>query len=388
MNSALRTDLQTEGASDLSHVHLVHVVRQYLPSIGGLEEVVRNLAARQTGRFASVKIVTLDRLFRDPGTVLPRHEVVEGIDIVRIPYYGSSRYPFAPAVLKEIGGADLVHVHAVDFFFDALALTRPWHGRKLVATTHGGFFHTKKLARLKAVWFNTLTRLSAGRYAGLACCSESDLELFGKIAADRVHLIENGVDLDKFRDAAAATPRKRMLAIARFSSNKRLERLVELMAELDAQDPEWRLDIAGMEADLTARDLEARAAALGLESKITVHVGLPQEDLRSLIGKCSLFVSASDYEGFGLVLIEALSAGLIPVVQANGSFTALARELADVRLADFGNPKDTCRTILSTMQALTVSPDLRSGAMRSVERFGWPLVAKEYDALYRQALSR
>jgi alpha-1,3-mannosyltransferase len=44
--------------------------------------------------------------------------------------------------LRHLRDADIVHVHAIDFFFDFLGWTKPLHGKKLVVSTHGGFFHT------------------------------------------------------------------------------------------------------------------------------------------------------------------------------------------------------------------------------------------------------
>ena len=123
---------------------IVHVVRQFHPGVGGLETVVRELASAQVKAGHRVRVVTLDRLFNVAAKQkLTARERLDGIDIVRVPYFGSSRYPLAFSALRHIKDADLVHVHAIDFFFDYLAWTKPLHGRKLVVSTHGGFFHTK-----------------------------------------------------------------------------------------------------------------------------------------------------------------------------------------------------------------------------------------------------
>lgn len=373
-------------ATDFSSVRLVHVVRQYAPNIGGLEDVVRNLAARQNGRFAGLKVVTLDRLFRDPGRTLPSHEMIDGVEVCRIPFAGSSRYPIAPAVFREIADADLVHVHAVDFFFDALALSRFWHRKVLVATTHGGFFHTRKHAAIKTLWFNTLTRFSANLYSALACCSESDLEQFEKIAPRRVRLVENGVDIEKFRDASSPRPSKRLLTLGRFSNNKRLDRAIDVLAHLRKSDPDWHLDIAGINSDLTEADLLAQARALGVDDGVAVHTGLPDEGIRALMGAASIFVSASEYEGFGLAVIEAMSAGLVPVVQPNTAFKALNARHPCIQLADFGEPgtvADRIAGLIAGTGSLTV---LRNEAMGAALQHGWSKVASLYDEVYRTAL--
>ena len=109
-------------------MQIVHVVRQFHPGVGGLETVVLELASAQLADGNRVRVVTLDRLFKSTsGQRLPAKETLNGIEIVRIPYFGSSRYPMALFVLRHIKDADLVHVHAIDFFFDYLAWTKPLH---------------------------------------------------------------------------------------------------------------------------------------------------------------------------------------------------------------------------------------------------------------------
>ena len=112
---------------------IVHVVRQFHPAVGGFESVVFELALQQIGAGHRVSVVTLNRLLNSPDNArLPAQETVAGIRIVRIPFFGSSRYPLAFSVLKHVGEADIVHVHAIDFFVDFLAWTKPIHRRTLV----------------------------------------------------------------------------------------------------------------------------------------------------------------------------------------------------------------------------------------------------------------
>ncbi|WP_209011992.1 glycosyltransferase family 4 protein [Roseibium aggregatum] len=375
-----------EGLEDFRDVHLLHVVRQYAPMVGGLEDFVRNLVARQKGRFASVRVLTLDRLFIDPDRRLPEDVILDGIPVHRIPFYGSSRYPVAPAVFSSLGEAGLIHVHAVDFFFDALALTKPFHRRKLVATTHGGFFHTEQSRGLKKVWLNTMTRLSSRFYDGIACCSENDLAMFRRLAPSRTRLIENGVDLSKFHDASAPAPEKRIVTIGRFSANKRLDRTLDALQYLVRTDPAWQLDIIGSPSDLSVADLEDLTAARGLERHVHLHLGLSDEQVRDVLSASSIFVSASEYEGFGIALIEALSAGLIPVVQPNTAFRSLAERHPMVHLADFADPEQAAGTITHAMAELVRDPVTRQSAIVSAGQHGWTAAAAAYDALYRSVL--
>lgn len=374
---------------DFSDVRLVHIVRQYAPMVGGLEDFVKNMASRQLGRFRDVRVVTLDRLFTRPDRGLPQSETIDGIEVMRIPYCGSSRYPFAPSVFRAIPNIDLIHVHAIDFFFDAFALSSLVKKRKLIATTHGGFFHTAKHSFLKKIWFNSVTSFSASRYDAIACCSDSDFELFRPLAPGHTEMIENGVDLDKFADAASLRPQKRLLTLGRFSQNKRIDLVLDALAALRGHDPEWRLDIVGGPSDWSVSDIQQMIQDRGLEGQAFVHVGLSDQGLRDLIGLCSFFVSASEYEGFGIAMIEALSAGLLPIVQPNTAFQSLAEKHPSVRLVDFTDAAAVAGNVENAWTEVRVDPvGARQSAIVSAQQHSWDQTIARYDALYRRTLAR
>ena len=366
---------------------IVHVVRQYAPSRGGLEDVVANLSANLQHHGYRVRVVTLDRLFRQPEKTLPKWEQVGSVGVVRLPWRGSSRYPIAPQVFRHIRDADLVHVHGVDFFFDALAWTRMLHGKPLVATTHGGFFHTKKYAALKRIWFSTATRLSATGYQSVICCSQSDLEMFQPIAAGRAVMIENGVDVAKFVDAASREPRRSIVTVGRFSSNKRLDHLLDSLSVLVQRDRQWHLDIVGAPSDWTETDIAENVKRRALDQHVSVHVGLENDQIRSLLARNSLFASASDYEGFGLVAVEAMSAGLLPVLHGNEAYLALQRRHADVQITDFSEPETAATTIEAAYRRLVEDPQkVRGAVMQAAATHGWADVTQRHIAVYSEAL--
>ncbi|PDS79560.1 glycosyltransferase family 4 protein [Rhizobium sp. L43] len=362
---------------------IVHVVRQFLPNRGGLEDVVANLSRQTVRRGYRVRVVTLDSLFTAPEDKLPPRENIDGIEVVRIPWSGSSRYPLAPQVFRHLGDADLVHVHAIDFFFDALAWGRRLHGKPMIVTTHGGFFHTRKYATIKKIWFRTLTRASALAYRRVVCCSASDLKQFAEIVPDSL-LIENGADIGKFADTASRQARRRIVTIGRFSVNKRLDHLLDAMAVLKTRDPEWHLDIVGAESDLIRADVEAAIEGRKLSGRVTLHVSPDNGTIRRIIAEASLFASASEYEGFGLVALEAMSAGLLPVLNANDAFATLAGRHPVIRLADFTNSETAATAIEAAYEALARQPDVvRTKLLDAARGYSWDIVAGRYIDLYR-----
>lgn len=365
---------------------IIHVVRQFLPNRGGLEDVVANLCRAQLALGLKPSVVTLDRLFSRPELILPASEVIDGIPITRIPFRGSTRYPLAPQVFSHLRDADLVHVHAIDFFFDALALGWLLHRKPLVATTHGGFFHTTDFAGLKKIWFNGPTRLSAQVYRGIAGCSTNDARMFERLAPGKVRVIENGVDLDKFAGASSPDPQRRLVSIGRFSKNKRPDRLIATMAALARREPSWHLDMLGVTSDWTEEALRQAIADASLERNVTLHLGLDDAAARAVMSRASLFVSASEFEGFGLALVEAMSAGLVPIVQPNAAFAGLASKFPVVRTVDFADADEAASAVEQAHADLVRYPGNTRPRLSDLASYSWHEVTRRYLEFYAAAL--
>lgn len=369
---------------------IVHVVRQFHPGVGGLENGVRDLVTTQLAAGDRVRVVTLNRLF-DTATPqkLPASELLDGIEIVRIPYFGSKRYPFAPEVLRHIKDADLVHVHAIDFFFDYLAWTKPIHGRTIVVSTHGGFFHTAYAASLKRIWFSTVTRFSLKFYSAVIAVSASDYEMFSALRSSGVAFIENGANVDKFRDASALDFKKSILSIGRFSKNKRIDVLVDFMRTLRRHDPDWTLTIAGRPGDLEERDVDALVEHAGLQGAVEV-VSSPSDDtVRSLMRKSTFVASSSDYEGFGMAAIEGLSAGLFPLLSGIPPFRRLVARTGLGMIVDYSHPEMGVRRLLkSVVKIASNHAEQRQARMCAAIGYDWAHVRQKFAALYQAALGK
>lgn len=366
---------------------IVHVIRQFRPNLGGLEDVVSNLGRELLKRGFRVRVVTLNSLFTDRSKMLPSMEWIDGIEVVRIPWSGSARYPLAPQVFRHLADADLIHVHAIDFFYDALSWGRRLHRKPMVVTTHGAFFHTTRYTMLKKIWFQTLTRLSARGYHKVIGCSVSDLKRFSAIAAKRTILIDNGADIGKFADAASRTPKRRIVTIGRFSSNKRLDNLMRTMSVLRNRSPDWHIDVVGVESDLKRQDVLDHVRSLGLERAVTIHVAVDNETISNIIANTSIFASASDYEGFGIVALEAMSAGLLPVLNANAAYSALADRHETLMLTNFNEPERAADAIDAAFEKLVSDGvTVRENLLADVRPYLWDVVADRYTSVYKETL--
>ena len=360
----------------------------FIPASVGWKMSCASSPERRSRRGQRVRVVTLDRLFSDTTQhKLPARETLDGIEIVRIPYFGSSRYPVALSVLRHIKDADLVHVHAIDFFFDYLAWTKPLHGRTLVVSTHGGFFHTDYAALLKRVWFQTVTRLSLKFYAGVAAVSASDFERFSSIRSSGMVCIENGANVSTFHDASADNFQKSIISIGRFAKNKRIDLLIEFARALRRHDPEWRLTIAGRPGDLQTEDVSALVENAGLDDAVDVVASPTDETVKTLMRSSSFVASSSEYEGFGVAAVEGMSAGLVPSAERNSAVPPAHRPHRawhDHRLFASGRGRAAPAAELAEDRIELCGATRRVHA--GSRAYDWPGVCQEYSKLYDAAI--
>lgn len=370
-------------------VRIAHVVRQFHPSVGGMEEVVRHVVRHQRDAGHRPFVVTLDRLFRDAARVLPARDEVEGVPVVRLPFSGSTRYPLCPRVLRALDGAELIHVHGVDFFFDYLAATRWLHRRPLVASTHGGFFHTAFARRLKTVYFHAVTRASARAYDRIIATSDNDGRVFGELARDgRLEVIENGVDVRKFHDRAAATRQPTLIYFGRWSENKGLPQALDLVGRLRARDSNWRLIVAGREYDFDAAALRTLVAHKGLANAVELAPNPSDSTLAELIGHASYFVCLSRHEGFGLAALEAMSAGLIPVLSDIPPFRALVERSGLGVLVGEDHAATVAWLERDRHDDAVRDAGCRKRAIEFAKTYDWERVAGRYLRVYEQLEGR
>src|SRR3972149_4229936 len=103
----------------MPRMKILQVVRQYLPSTGGMETYIASLCRQLAARGHGTDVATLDYIFKTDEP-LPHYERIDGIDVIRLPSMGNPRYFLAPSLLKMLPRYDLIHVHGVDFFVDML----------------------------------------------------------------------------------------------------------------------------------------------------------------------------------------------------------------------------------------------------------------------------
>jgi alpha-1,3-mannosyltransferase len=367
-------------------MRILQLTRQFLPAQGGMESVVEGLSVALQHNGHTVQVATLRLLFAT-GAKAPAESVESGLAVRRMRHWGPRRYPVAPAAIRAIRGYDLVHIHAIDFFVDYLSLLRLLHRVPLVVSTHGGFFHTQRGRAFKEMYFKTVTRQSLGGVGAVVCVSQHDREMFGRIVPpQRLRVIENGANIDRFWDLKKSIEPGLVLGIARLADNKRVEKVLEAIALLKDRFPGLRLEWVGADFSGLRATLEQRVVELGLSGRVRFHGAATGDELYHLLERAHFFVSASSYEGFGLATVEAMSAATVVVVTAVGAHPDVVEDGVTGLLMDQqATGLAACMERVLTMPAGKLA-EIGEAARTATKRFSWSQIAPRYEQLYREVL--
>jgi alpha-1,3-mannosyltransferase len=366
-------------------MNILQITRTFTPAVGGIENVTAGLSAALVAKGHRCDVLTLSYIFDRQIQAMPV-ETVDSLTVYRIPHLGGRRYPIAPAVLSFVPYYDVLHIHAIDFFIDYLSLTYPQHRRPIVVNTHGGIFHTRWLAPLKRLWFNTITRLSLRQAAAVICDSQHDHDLFHAIVpAERLHIIRNGVNITPFRAIQKNIQPGLLLGIGRVVENKRIEYLIELLPELIRIAPHTRLVWIGDVTTQRRTWLLNRAAELGVAEQVTLAGLTSPKELLDYLARAHAFVSVSAFEAFGVSTIEAMASSTVPVVTSVGIHPEVVHHSRTGFRLD-GNDRGADIQVLA--QVLRLDPSaldqIGANARKEVQPFAWEHVCAQYESVYKR----
>lgn len=360
---------------------IAHVVRQYAPSVGGLEEYVDNLARAQIASGHDVRVVTINSCFQTRDR-LPAHETIDGIEVRRVGWFGSMRYPIAPAILFHLRDVDIVHVHALDFFVDYLSLLKALRvfRKRLIFSTHGGIFHTPHQAALKGIWFNFITRINLHAFDEVICCSDNDIRLFSRIRGS-LQLVENGVMLHKFGAVERRVDARDFIYLGRFHENKNLFDLIAWFAHFAEKNPNQKLHIVGRSDTGDVAKLRQCVADHCAQAVVHIAPDLSVEAIRAILARCRYVVSASAYEGFGIAVLELMSYGLQPLLSDIPSFRTF------VERSGYGELFELNQAAFCAAAERLLAANAGAETARSLEKYAgdysWPQVWEKICEVYR-----
>ena len=391
---------------------LAQLSTRYPPAPGGVERHVEEISRRLVARGRPVTVYTTRLYSEFPWQPFPRDFVEPrtppGLTIRRVPAWslpGELHYPFFRGLYRRLVSdrPELLHVHT--YGTNHAAVARRYYRRTGVPFVMTAHYHP-----IWSIHGGAVRHLIRGFY---------DRRLAAPIVADAARLIvqtkeeerlirANGFSLPPVEvippgyapSGAPPTDPEAfrrafhidgpfVLFVGRLASNKGLPALVEAFAELHRHDPTAYLVLIGGDEGERA-GVERRARELGVSDRLrlTGFVADPSL-LAAAFREARWFALPSQYEAFGLVLLESLAQGTPVIASRVGGIPEFIEDGKAGRLI----PPEDARALANAFLELWDDDATRSrwgtyGREMVVPRYQWDGVVDRLEAVYREVLDR
>ncbi|PAD35122.1 glycosyltransferase, partial [Terribacillus saccharophilus] len=177
---------------------------------------------------------------------------------------------------------------------------------------------------------------------------------------------------------------KNIVFISRLSlEQKGLDYLVEVARNLSEG---WKLHIAGDGPD--REWLEEQIVKYNLINKVVIHGRMDPDNIIELYLLSSLFISTSRWEGFGLVLTEAMSVGLPIVAFKNQGPSEILADGKYGVLIEKGNTRKFCEVINGLTSSLEQRTKYQELSLKRVKDFDTKEITQQWDTQFKKINGR
>ncbi|HVO86203.1 MAG TPA: glycosyltransferase family 4 protein [Candidatus Binatia bacterium] len=289
--------------------------------------------------------------------------------------------------------------------FDVINFHEPWApilARQILAlsdTAHVGTFHANLVDSVAAkslvnVFF-TYGKGIGDKLDIITAVSPAPAAVFLNKAPDHrlaksIRYVPNGIDLSKYRTRPASAVKnpkqKTILYVGRLEGRKGVKYLIKAYHELTSKKDDVQLLIAGAGPD---EDKLRQYVKDNEIPRVTFLGRISEADKIRHLHKADIACYPSHRgESFGIVLLEAMAAGLPTVAGDNLGYQSVMTGLGALSLV---NPQDII-DFSRRLEVFLYQPELRKiwidWAEKYVEQFDWPKVAQMYEQAYEKAIAR
>ncbi|MCK5843501.1 MAG: glycosyltransferase family 4 protein [Victivallales bacterium] len=378
---------------------------------GGASNVVRRLIEGGSGSFEFFLLTGPEGIAKDELSDL------EAICEIRvIPSLVRSISPIRDfraylELRREIRGLelDVVHTHTSKAGVLGRLAAHAERIPRIIHSTHGSIYEPgSEIVGVPSVSMGKWFFLNLERFAGkrsdfLTVLSERERKLclsLGLESDSKIRVVPNGVDAARFAVAAAARAKARtemgfddqavFLSVGRLSSEKGHSVLLEAFARFAASNPSGgnaRLLIVGDGPEMVnLKQLAAKLADIEFDESAMefgkVRFAGDCRDIRGFLAASDVFVLPSLYEGFGIVLLEAMAAGVPIIASRTGGVPEIVADGEGGLLVDPGDCDALAAAMLRLDSDRKLSASMSEAGKLTVERYSLDRMLSGYFDLY------
>lgn len=386
---------------------ILMLTHRFKPAIGGVETHVFEIAKNLKNMGHDVTIFTSNLESVGSGKKLSKkyqHHFIDGIEIYRFNAYqlvpnidaGCIIPSMLTRALFDSNKFDIVHAHSYAYFSSLCgALVKILTKTPVVFTPHFAA-ETVVSRKIKKIYDSILGKFTfkyCDKLILLTKIEKEEIQKIIKIENDKIDIIPNGVDLDKFKikydsNKFRATYKieksdKIVLSVCRIAENKGLQYLMNAAPKIIEKMPNVKFVMIGKDWGMKDKLIEI-AKKNNFLNKIIFPGKLADKEMIKFYKDSDVFVLPSiGGEAFGIVILEAMAAGK-PVVASN--IGGIPCVLHDNRNGFLTSPKDSPTLAKKITKLLTdkiLYNQISRNNLEEIKQYSWENVTKEIQMVYR-----
>ncbi|MDA9719687.1 glycosyltransferase family 4 protein [bacterium] len=373
---------------------------RYPPAPGGAETVVKAYSEGLRDLGHDVEVVTTDLYTETPFVKKKMPSVVNGINVTRHKAYtvsGEAHYVLAPGMVQSFlsKSADIIHTHSYGYFQNHAGWIRerfqstPW-----VITPH---FHPSwsmwggsKRKTLRDFYDTVIGKGTLEAADLITCVSKHEKDMLVSeigLKEDNIKIIYNGIDWEDwssvpnkevFRKQYPNVSEKFVLFAGRLATNKGLSDLVSAMQLIDKKSVD--LVVTGADMGL-GKQLEKEASDKGVKMHRLGHID--DETYRSVLSAAEMLVLPSEYEAFGIVLLEAAAAKTAVIGTNVGGIPEAMSPGKNGLIVEYNDVNNLAKSIAILLEDEKMSDEMGNLGREWAKNFSWESIVKEIENEYR-----
>jgi glycosyltransferase involved in cell wall biosynthesis len=373
----------------------MYITPVFYPEVGGGEKYVLNLA-REIAKKHEVIVITSAKILKGE----------KKIDNFLVYYLN----------FKEVFGTEVISIHLL---YKLIRRIRPdiIHGNgpsitqdiafvlsrifdiPMIMTYQGNPNLDKTISRL---YIKFATELVLKKICKIIVTSKmiySEMIEKRGISQERLLLIPMGVEFAKFklkvinkniiRDKFALQGKKIILFVGGLGKrhiHKRPDLLINAIVSVKKEIPNTHLIIFGR-GELVP-EYKRITEFFKLQNDVSFHTSVNDDELPYYYSAADLFVLPSPIEPFGIVLLEAMSAG-VPVIASDKCGGSFAIEEGKAGLVFKSNDiDDLSKKIIEILRDDSLASKFGENGNKYVQKYDWTQMAKEFETVYNEILSK
>ncbi|MEW5760795.1 MAG: glycosyltransferase family 4 protein, partial [Candidatus Thermoplasmatota archaeon] len=326
-----------------------------------------------------------------------------GINVKRFPALRKEllffRSPKIPAMLPSLIGSDCELYHAHSHRYHHLFLSARAHKitkKPLIVTPHYHPYERnvnllkKAFMALQDFYFGAKVYRNANR---IICLTDFEEKIMSRFApANKCVIVPNGISMEEWQDIPDSTLFRNkynindryILYAGRLASNKGLDFLIRTAARVDE---ECKFILLGKDWGEKEKLINL-TKKLKIESKIIFIDYIDDFEIyKSAINGCEIFILPSEWEAFGIVLLEAMICKK-PVIGTNvGGIPGVIKDSETGYIVNYGDINELSKKI----KHLLTDKELRKkigekGRAVVLENFLWNKVVDKIEKIYKETL--